>query len=518
MSLSNEQSPPQMEIEQLEQHFSQGASLSGNTRPSKTLRRTEDMSSSNNDNVSRALSFDGEPTSSGDNTTFNVDNNTPLVELERIQRQIEELISSKQLSEQESNKLDKEWNLFKKFVRSGCSSEQLDALIREELSDYEGNHNIVNYESDNVIASMPFSATTKNAAAAIATHATEEGEHFCGIDSRTCDERYHRIAIINDFPVTGNEKYGPLTGRTTGGCLRSGDFLPRNATAWAEFFSLIVTLHLQYGMAIDKALYVVTHSCLWLDILSITKDKESSGSKRYKTLRDLCDEHSVKFIWGVLKESSVTHVVVNGVPAFQFIQDHPEAIPDDVKMLQKCKIVHGSKIVKGVRDREMYEKLNTLSVMFADILGEEPKSPISIARISNAFLMLGKQGLFDAQGNSINGGNGDYFYKCYLEGAVVMVAHDRTDLEDLLLKMLGFTAELPSQDDIINNVNNGFKGLTFELADYTEFNHATDTFGVIDDVELAKWVSVHYRDLEQELAEYEKKQKEAKGKLLAPSP
>ena len=87
-------------------------------------------------------------------------------------------------------------------------------------------------------------------------------------------------------------------------------------------------------MAIDKALYVVTHSCLWLDILGITQDKDASGSGRYKALRDLCDEDSVKFIWGALVESSVTHVVVNGVPAFQFIQDHPEAIPDGVSSSQ----------------------------------------------------------------------------------------------------------------------------------------------------------------------------------------
>jgi len=405
MSLSDEPEDNNESVDQLGQQLLHSASIS---RHNNGHGLTRDMSTSGNDDVSRVLSFnDGKSSSLNNNkirkaegnasptkgeksaqpkrdgfaspsaarrddtngvptsgaartkpTTFTVDESNTVAELVRIQRQIEELISSKQLSEQESDELDKQWNLFKKFIRGGCSSEQLDALIREELSDYEGNHNIVNYESDDVIASMPFSATTKSAAAAIATHATEKGEHFCGIDSRTCDERYHRIALINDFPVPGNEKYGPLTGRI-GEYSRPGDFLPRNATAWAEFFSLVITLHLQYGMAIDKALYIVTHSCLWLDILCITQDKNASGSgSRYKTLRDLCDEDSVKFIWGVLKESSVTHVVVNGVPAFQFIQDHPEAIPDDVKMLQKCKIVHASKIIQGVRDREMWEKID----------------------------------------------------------------------------------------------------------------------------------------------------------------
>ena len=110
-----------------------------------------------------------------------------------------------------------------------------------------------------------------------------------------------------------------------------------------------------------------------------------------------------------------------------------------------------------------------------------------------------------------------YIYEGYLETKLVLIGRNGDHTQSLIGELLGGRwFSFPNQEQISNGER--FIGMRFKLVPFREFDYKNKQFGTIECDALSDWVSLHYRDMEQEVADYGKKSKEANGKLLAPSP
>jgi len=426
----------------------------------------------------------------GRGNNIDSDDNSMTEKKVLFQAQINKLET--QSSDSSTMSEDDKYNLCKLFL----TGEEVDQSLLESLSDYEGNR---------ILDGIKFAGEALLEAAAN----PNKKQHFVKVDTRVKDMKYlkNAIAFIFDFPVPGTEKDGPLG-------TRGRNNSPQNATAWALTKALTVTLHEQYGIHMNRALVLSVHLILWVNILPITLPSDSAGSTSstnadYKTLRDECDKHAKVYIRDVLIQSGVTRAVIMGSHVREYVDDNPEAIPSHVEVLQKCDVVHTSKIAMGgATEREVYDLLNTLSIIIADILGEAPKPNISVERITSYFLTQ-----YDS---SLPEGSSRVFYRGKIGEKEVMTAHSRKAFEALLRKELKINITekhpFPPQRDIETGAD--FRGLTLELVPFYEFDHTTDKFGTIDCEELRDWVTECNREREADLAEHSKKCESAHDNML----
>ena len=116
-------------------------------------------------------------------------------------------------------------------------------------------------------------------------------------------------------------------------------------------------------------------------ILHSTEFSFSKINEEYESSCEKCDKHAKVYIQDVFIKSGVGHAVIMGGNAQEFVDDNPEAIPSGVEVLQKCNIVHTSKIAMGgATEREVYDLLNIelikSSTNKVEINGEFPSQAV----------------------------------------------------------------------------------------------------------------------------------------------
>jgi len=493
MSLSDEPEDDNESVEQLGRRLSHSASLS---RRNEGLSRTRDMSISGNDDVACDLFNDSNNTrkaeSQGNASPTKGGKNAPPKTVG---------VTSPSAARRDDT------NLFRIFINE-CSKDHSQLVAKLQI--WKDNNAL-----DDLLKAGEFEFDGTEDLDRLARELTalsdlEATQYFCRASTLTCDLKYLRVLVLLHFPPNNQEceKVGTM--------YTNGNTIPQNPTIKQLFRLIVVVLTEQYNLSPQYARIIAIQSILVSDVIPITLEPNaatitSGGTDEYKKAKECTKAASISYIKNLVETiGCFTHAIMLGVYPLEFGEDNKQELfgNTSIKVKQDFNLFHTSKVSQGnATERELFDFMSFINKLVADILDEKPKDfdYDIFKRIINDNDIFGIEG------------KGNYIYEGYLGTKLVLIGRNADHTQSLLGEMLGgrwFSFPKPEK------IRNGelFKGMRFNLVHFSEFDYKNKQFGTIKCEVLRKWATDHYRDSDQELANYEEECEGANDALLAPSP
>jgi len=204
---------------------------------------------------------------------------------------------------------------------------------------------------------------------------------FIPVTTRSASTNYTRCGVVGSFPVIGQhaEEHGPLYSR-------GRNVIPQGPTPLEFFRAMRVLLMQQHGVSSELANIIAMHSFVWVDFVPFTLDKKASTKgvdhENYETLKKSCEGAIIKYISDVVAQLHLTHIMVIGRHAKEFVEKHRDKLFSSEVKVYYC--LHPSKMSMGASNHEVFDALTTMNEMIYDLRGEECK-PINIELMENNF-------------------------------------------------------------------------------------------------------------------------------------
>jgi len=294
---------------------------------------------------------------------------------------------------------------------------------------------------------------------------------FIPVTTNSASTNYTRCGVVGSFPVTGQhaEEYGPLHGR-------GRNVIPQGPTPFEFFRAMRVLLMQHHGISSELANIIAMHSFVWLDFVPFTLDKKASTEgvdhENYETLKNGCEGAVVKYISDVVAQLHLTHIVVIGRHAKEFVEKHRDKLFSSEVKVYYC--LHPSKMSMGASNHEVFDTLTTMNKMIYDLRGEECK-PINIEFMENNFQTYIRDNVCGT------GGSDEYVYVGERDGVPVLYERSRTAFERLLSDKDAFHSHIPNQATIQSNMEEGtpthFAGLDIKIYKFDSKDAPSLEFG-----------------------------------------
>ena len=295
---------------------------------------------------------------------------------------------------------------------------------------------------------------------------------FIPVTTNSASTNYTQCGVVGSFPVTGQhaEEHGPLYSR-------GRNVIPQGPTPFEFFRAMRVLLMQHHGISSELANIIAMHSFVWLDFVPFTLEKDASTKgvdhENYETLKNDCEEAIIKYIRDVVAQLHLTHIVVIGRHAKEFVEKHRDELFSSEVKVYYC--LHPSKMsMGGASNHEVFDTLTTMNKMIYDLRGEECR-PINIEFMENNFQTLIKDNLFG------NGGSDEYVYVGERGGVPILYERSKTAFQKILSDRDAIYSHIPNQATIQSNMEKGtpthYAGLDIKIYAFDSADAPSLEFG-----------------------------------------